>query len=251
VPLTVEQHERKLDDPALCEQLPVRDYLDNVVIRTNGSFVAGYELKGVASYFASDEARDRNKLMLEALLRSLPEQSMKVQFRYEVVEDVGDLLERYTDIKPSESVDLGTLDALRVERWKSKEDKGCYVRQRLHVYFIWDPVVYHRVTGKPLKPSGNPFSLSARRCIERSYREHQDLLAEVETLLRGIESALEAAELGARRLVEDELFLETKRALNPLSPDSRPYRRGDERLEYRSAREQLVDVSITMRRIHI
>jgi hypothetical protein len=32
--------------------------------------------------------------MLEALLRSLPEQSMRVQFRYEVVEDMGDLLER-------------------------------------------------------------------------------------------------------------------------------------------------------------
>ncbi len=46
MPLTLEQHERKLHDPALCEQLPVRDYLDNVVVRTNGAFVAGYELKG-------------------------------------------------------------------------------------------------------------------------------------------------------------------------------------------------------------
>jgi len=51
VPLTLEQHERKLHDPALCEQLPIRDYLDNIVVRTNGAFVAGYELKGLASYF--------------------------------------------------------------------------------------------------------------------------------------------------------------------------------------------------------
>jgi hypothetical protein len=57
VPVTLEQHERKLHDPALCEQLPVRDYLDNVVVRTNGAFVAGYELKGLASYFASDVGR--------------------------------------------------------------------------------------------------------------------------------------------------------------------------------------------------
>ena len=42
VPLTVEQHEKKLQEPALCEQLAVRDYLDNVVVRTNGSFVAGF-----------------------------------------------------------------------------------------------------------------------------------------------------------------------------------------------------------------
>jgi hypothetical protein len=95
VPITVAQHEKKLHEPPLCEQLPVRDYLDNVVIRTNGAFVAAYELKGSTSYFASDEGRDRGKLMLEALLRSIPEQSMRVQIRYEVVEDVGDLLDQY------------------------------------------------------------------------------------------------------------------------------------------------------------
>src|SRR6266566_8351593 len=95
MPLTVEQHENKLHDPALSELLPVRDYLDNVVVRTNGGFVAGYELKGLTSYFASDDGRNRGKLMLEALLRSIPEQSMRVQIRYEVVEDVGDLLDQY------------------------------------------------------------------------------------------------------------------------------------------------------------
>src|SRR5438270_12271530 len=109
----MEQHERNLHDPALCERLPVRDYLDNVVVRTNGSFVAGYELKGVASYFASDEGRDRGKLMLEALLRSLPEQSMRVQVRYETVEDIGDLLERYAEAQQSERLEVIALDEAR------------------------------------------------------------------------------------------------------------------------------------------
>ncbi len=91
MPLTLEQHEKKLRNPAVCELLPVRDYLDNVVVRTNGSFVAGYELKGLTTYFASDDGRNRGKLMLESLLRSIPEQSMRVQLRYEVVEDLGRL----------------------------------------------------------------------------------------------------------------------------------------------------------------
>ena len=154
MPLTLEQHERKLHDPALCEQLPVRDYLDNVVVRTNGAFVAGYELKGLASYFASDEGRDRGKLMLEALLRSLPEQSMRVQFRYEVVEDLGDLLEQYGEAQQSERAEVIALDELRVERWRMKEANGHYMRPLLHVYFIWDPVVHRRIAGKPLKPTG-------------------------------------------------------------------------------------------------
>ena len=244
MPVTLEQYERKLQDPALCEQLPVRDYLDNILVRTNGAFVAGYELKGLTSYFASDEGRDRGKLMLEALLRSLPEQSMKVQVRYEVVEDLADLLEQYVAGQRSERTEVIELDALRVERWREKEEAGSYMRPILHVYFIWDPVLHHRIIGKPLKPKGDLFSLSARKCVERSRQEHQDLLAEFESLLGGVETALGAAELGARRLTDHELFIEAKRALNPLAADSRPYRRGDQQLQYSSAREQITDVSI-------
>jgi hypothetical protein len=244
VPLTLEQHEKKLHDPALCEQLPVRDYLDDVVVRTNGAFAAGYELKGLNSYFASDEGRERSKLMIEALLRSLPEQSMRVQIRYEVVEDLGDLLEQYTAGQRSERTEAIVLDDLRVDRWRTKERAGEYMRPLLHAYFIWDPVTHHRLTGRPLKPSGNIFSLSARKSIERSGQEHGELVAEFESLLRGVETALQAADLGARRMNDHELFVEAKRALNPECPDKRPYRRGAERLDYSSAREQLVDVGI-------
>jgi hypothetical protein len=243
VPVTLDQQERAILEPALCELLPVRDYLDDVVVRTSGCFVAGYELKGLTSYFASDDERNRGKLMLESLLRSIPEQSMRVQFRYEVVEDLGLLLDRYVSNQRSEHAETRALDGVRVERWMAKESACHYRRPLLHVYFIWDPVLHRRLVGKPLKPNGEIFSLSARKCIERSWQEHQDLLAEFESLLHGVETALQAAELGARRMSDDELFLEAKRALNPLKPDQLPYRR-DGHLEYSSARHQIADVSI-------
>ena len=119
MPLTVEQHEKSVEAPAVCELLPVREYLDNVIVRSDGAFVAGYELTGMTTYFASDEGRDRGKLMLEALLRSLPEQSMRVQFRYEVVEDLGELLETYVSWQRSDSAAVQELDALRVRRWRT------------------------------------------------------------------------------------------------------------------------------------
>ncbi|HYL12939.1 MAG TPA: hypothetical protein VEV41_07875, partial [Terriglobales bacterium] len=244
MPITLAQHEKKLQEPVLCELLPVRDYVDDIIVRTNGAFIAGYELRGLTSYFASDEGRDRGKLILEAMLRSIPEQSMRVQLRYEVVEDVGDLLDQYKAEQKSEREEAIELDRLRVERWAAKEAAGHYMRPLLHVHLIWDPVLHRRLAGKPLNPKGELFSLSARKSIERSRQEHDDLLAEFESLLRGVETALEAAELGARRLSDEELFLETKRALNPLNPDRRAYRRGDDELEFRSAREQLADVSI-------
>src|SRR5258708_28360495 len=136
MPTLLQKYARKLEDPALCEQLPVRDYLENVMVRTNGALVAGYELRGLTTYFASDEGRDRGKLMLESMLRLLPEQSMRMQVRYEVVEDLGGLLEGYGNAQRSTQEQALVLDALRVERWAAKEEQGHYLRPLLHVYFI-------------------------------------------------------------------------------------------------------------------
>ena len=148
MPLTMRAHEKSLTSPAICEQLPVRDYLDKVVVRTDGSFVAGYELKGLTMYFASDEGRNRGKLMLESLLRSIPEQSMRLQIRHEVVEDLGDLLGRYAAGQDSANSKLQTLDAARIQKWQAKEAAGFYARSILHAYFIWHPIVHRRITGK-------------------------------------------------------------------------------------------------------
>src|ERR1700680_4256142 len=41
MPQTLRQWEDSLRQPALCELLPVRDYLDGCIIRTNGCFVEG------------------------------------------------------------------------------------------------------------------------------------------------------------------------------------------------------------------
>ena len=92
MPLRMEQYERSLAQPPLCEQLKVRDLCNNLLIQISGSFVAGYRMGGICSYYASDDDRNRTKLLLEALIRSLPERSMRLQARFEISEGVGDLL---------------------------------------------------------------------------------------------------------------------------------------------------------------
>src|ERR1700686_1637308 len=96
MPLTSRQFEDSLRQPAFCQLLPVRDYLDNCIIRTNGAFVAGYETNGLNTFFHADETRNRTKETLEALVRSLPERSMRMQVRYEITEGCGNLPVRYT-----------------------------------------------------------------------------------------------------------------------------------------------------------
>ncbi len=72
------QRELDLHNPALCEELPIRDILDDVGVMTNGTFVAAYELSGVHSYYHTEDMRNRAKESLEAVLRSLPEPELRL-----------------------------------------------------------------------------------------------------------------------------------------------------------------------------
>jgi len=81
--LTIQDHKKSLGQPPLCEQLKVRDITDDLLVQLNGDFVAGYRVSGINSYYASDNERNRTKLSLEALVRSLPERSMRMQARFD------------------------------------------------------------------------------------------------------------------------------------------------------------------------
>ena len=135
MPVTVEQYEKSQAAPPLCEQLRIRDIVDDVAIQLDGSLVAGYELGGEHSYYASDEMRNRTKNSLEALVRSLPERSMRMQVRFEITEGLGDLLEDYQRRLRNQNPTLLEVDRTRLERWRSEERSGFYLRPLLHAYF--------------------------------------------------------------------------------------------------------------------
>src|SRR5438270_3874281 len=124
MPQTLRQWEDSLRQPALCELLPIRDYLDGCIIRTNGCFVAGYEKSGLNTFFHADETRNRTKEALEALVRSLPERSMRMQVRYEITEGSGKLPERYAKANQSENPVLQALDRERLRQWRGREEEG-------------------------------------------------------------------------------------------------------------------------------
>ena len=243
MPTTVEQHERSLHQPAFCELLPVRDIMHDVIIRTTGAFVAGYELSGINSYYHSDEGRNGTKMALEALIRSLPERSMRMQVRFEITEGLGDLLEDYQRQLRNQNPTLLALDRTRLERWRREERSGFYLRPLLHAYFHWNPVVHQERAGNGLAGAARRFSISANKCIQRTRREHEDLLSEFASILAGVEQTLRATGMVVRRLSDGEIFLELKRALNPLLRDPIPLRRPESSLRYRSAREQVVNTS--------
>ena len=249
MPTTWKQHEKTLSEPGLCELLPIRDYLDGVMIRLSGEFVAGYALKGAVSYFADDAGLNTIKSHLEAILRTIPEESMRLQFRFEVTEDLGDLLERYQDCSRTQDDATLAMDQNRLAMWQRKAAGGEYLRRMTHLYLIWDPERHHRVlavSGKTAKRNkdGGGFSLSTRKIVQRTLKEHVDVMSEFESLLNGIESAMVAAGLDPQRMSDQDLFLETKRALAPLRPDPLPLRQYPYSQRYVTPREQCSVVSI-------
>src|SRR3954451_24527580 len=124
MPLTSQEYHRSLGQPPLCEQLKVRDIADDLFIQVNGSFVAGYKVSGIDSYYASDEERNRTKLSLEALVRSLPERSMRMQVRFEITEGTGDLIARYSREQRNSNSVLQALDRQQTETWAKRDSAG-------------------------------------------------------------------------------------------------------------------------------
>jgi hypothetical protein len=247
MPMTVERYEQSMSAPPLCEQLRIRDLLDDVAVQIDGSMVAGFEVGGIQSYYASDEARNRLKDLLESLVRSLPERSMRMQVRFEISEGTGDLVSRYVRERRNESQVLRELDRLHIELWRSRESAGFYLEHFLHLYFIWNPRIHHQSPDfewkRTMKTSGR-LSVSAAKCIERSRQEHEELVAEFNSLLAGVEGTLGATGMSVRRMTQQNIFLEIKRALLPLGNDTLPYRPPDESLWYESARSQMSNVNV-------
>jgi type IV secretory pathway VirB4 component len=243
MPQTRSKHDDILHKPALCELLPIREYLDGVAVQTDGSVVAGYELAGLNSFYHDDEIRNRSKHSLEALIRSLPERSMRLQMRFEITEGLGEIRSIYPRLNRNENRVLQEIDRLRMARWDESEARGHYLRHLLHAYFVWNPRIHHEVV-EQLQGKKNFFSLSAEKCIARERREHEDLLSEFSSLLAGVEQTLVATGMGVRRLTEEELFQEAKRALNPVLNDRSPLRRPEYSLQYRSARSQITNTSV-------
>src|SRR5215469_10493140 len=246
MPLTMQQYDRSLAQPPLCEQLKVRDITDNLLIQLNGSFVAGYRVSGICPYYASDEERNRTKLLLEALIRSLPERSMRLQVRLEISEGVGDLIARYNREQHNASRVLQAIDREQSEIWVKKNAAGYYLEHSLHFFFIWDPRIHHQSPDVEWKKKmrANCFSVSTAKCVERSRREHEELVAEFNSLMSGVEATLEAIGMKMERMTHNDIFLEVKRALNPLANDIRPFRPSEASLVYESARSQLANVNI-------
>jgi hypothetical protein len=77
------------------------------------------------------------------------------------------------------------------------------------------------------------------KAIQKTKKEHQDTLAEFESIIAGTESAMKSGGLGRERMTHEEIFLEIKRAFNPMDPDLTPLKENIAETGEISARERM------------
>jgi type IV secretory pathway VirB4 component len=234
----------ELHNPALCEELRIRDILDNVAVMSSGAFVAAYELGGLHSYYHTEEMRNRAKQSLEAVLRSMPERSVRLHLRFEIRQDTGSVIQRYADSARHSNVILSAIDRERSFRWSEKEAAGEFLDYRLYAMFHWDPVTHQLESGQEWEQAlRRKFSFSTLHCIQRARNEHDRLLAEFTSLLAGIETTLTSTGMQVRRLDDEALFLLIQQAMNPW-PQTASYRPYGQLGANQSVRSRLTDVSV-------
>ena len=262
MPKTIAEHQRSLTAPAMCELLPIRAFLDDVMVRLDGSYIAGFHINGAQTYFADDRERDEMKGLLESLLRTIPEESMRVQFRYEVLESATVTLNKYAADRRTETKAAHELDVNREAVYREKDKLGEYLTRMASVYFIWNPDKHRRLmqaaappisTTSGTKQKGSVWTrlkarisewLSVKKTIERTKKEHLEILSQFQSILTGIQTSLTNGGLQPVRMVSDDLYLEIKRALYPIDPDTTPLKDYIVSLRHISAREQLAYVPL-------
>jgi hypothetical protein len=236
--------------PAVCTLFEVRDFLDNVVVRMDGTYVAGYRVRGSLTYFGSENERNDLKARVDALLRTCPEESMRIQIRYEVNDQVGDTLDKYEDARHTSLPAALALEEERVRDWKQRAKYGEFLTRSLTMYFIWDPEAHRRVmaaAGTPwsgAKNATHTFSPFKNSCITRERAQHEAILAQFQSLLRGIESSMVAAEFEPVRMSHEEIFFEIQTTISPFCPVRAKLRSHPLSVRYISAREQLMNAGI-------
>jgi hypothetical protein len=237
-------------EPAVCSLLKVRDFLDNVVVRMDGSYVAGFRVRGSLTYFGSVEERNELKARIDALLRTCPEESIRVQIRYEVNDQMGDTLSMYEEARRTSHPAAVALDEERVKDWKLRARDGEFLTRSLTFYFIWDPETQRRMMASAGGPKtgaatfSQSFSLSRKTCITRARAQHEAILAQFGSILRGVESSMVAADFEPVRMSHEEMFLEIQTTISPFCPVRAKLRNHPLSVRYVSAREQLMNAGI-------
>lgn len=227
--------------PSLAARLPISEVRDDLVVRRDGSFCAGWECSGIATQFADAARLEGVSSSLDAFIRGIRHPEIEVQFRYLVDSETQQVLEDRKARGNWSNSPAAWLEENRAAFWKSTIEAGQLRSLRLLAFLSWKPTrawesrsamsrllgslwegLTQRGAGKLQDVIRTAFNEArAKALVQRNRLEHKRLVAEFNQILETYRVGLEAI-TPARRLGESELIELLYRSLNPGSREASP-----------------------------
>lgn len=219
---------------SLADRIPVSEIRDDLIVRRDGSFCAGWDCAGVATQFASAERLEALSGSLDSFIKGIRHPEIEIQFRYIVDHETPEVLrDRKTSTKCVNSP-AAWLEENRLSFWRSAIDAGDLRCMRLIALLSWKPrrawetrsasarfmaAFWNGLAQEGLSKLASivRYALNEARTktvVQRNRLEHRRLAAQFNQLLETYRIGLEAI-MPVRRLTEPELVHLLYQSFNP------------------------------------
>src|SRR5579885_1169448 len=130
---------RHKDVSSLAGRIPVSEIRDDLIVRRDGSFCAGWECSGIATQFADAERLEAVSNSLDAFIKGIRHPEIELQFRYVISCESPEVLERRKTHSHCVNPSATWLEENRISFWRSAIDAGQMRSIRLLVFLSWKP----------------------------------------------------------------------------------------------------------------
>ncbi len=219
---------------ALAGRIPISEIRDDLIVRRDGSFCAGWECVGVATQFASAERLEALSSALDAFIKGFRHPEIELQFRYVVDHDTPQVLQDRKTSANCANSPATWLEENRLSFWRSAIDAGQVRSIKLIALLSWKPTrtwetrsaisrfaasLWDGLARQGLSKLPNVVRLAlseakTKTLVQRNRIEHNRLVAEFNQLFGTYRIGLEGF-TQVRRLTEPELVHLLYRSFNP------------------------------------
>src|SRR5579885_1587623 len=124
---------------SLAARIPVSEIRDDLIVRRDGSFCAGWECSGIATQFASAERLEAVSRALDAFIRGIRHPEVEFQFRCLIDYETPRVLEARKALSNCVNSPAGWLEENRLAFWRSAIDAGHMRSISLLSLVSWKP----------------------------------------------------------------------------------------------------------------
>src|SRR5438067_214719 len=124
---------------SLAARIPISEIRDDLIVRRDGSFCAGWECVGLSTQFADAERLEAVSSSLDAFIKGIRHPEIELQFRYLIDSESPQVLERRKEQSSCVNSPAAWLEENRASFWRSAIDSGQLRSIRLLAFLSWKP----------------------------------------------------------------------------------------------------------------